>query len=165
MSFLPTRPLSPPELLPYVKGNDSLPPSLSPLLSAHLVCLSDAIGEANKEIETIEALLKAKKAHRGLLEEDFAGHKRITAPIRIVPPEILGVIFAFALGTQPFGRKERTTFTRIEGVCSSWRNVANVTPNLCRGLILDIKSDFRRDSERISIKEQVEGAWGLGLVC
>ncbi|KAH6901358.1 hypothetical protein BKA70DRAFT_1310446 [Coprinopsis sp. MPI-PUGE-AT-0042] len=53
-----------------------------------------------------------------------------------IPSEIWAIVFAFALGFDPFGPDERRAFNRLRRVCAAWRSIAVTTPGLCPGLIL-----------------------------
>ncbi|KAH6901337.1 hypothetical protein BKA70DRAFT_693348 [Coprinopsis sp. MPI-PUGE-AT-0042] len=79
------------------------------------------------------------------------------APVHRMPTELLGAIFGHLLGAQPFRIQERQAFACLRSICHTWKGVADTTPNLCRGLEIDLDqwpSYPSTDSAlRVSMKE------------
>ncbi|KAH6901283.1 hypothetical protein BKA70DRAFT_1310162 [Coprinopsis sp. MPI-PUGE-AT-0042] len=58
-----------------------------------------------------------------------------------LPPELVVLIMAFALGDKPFSDEEYKTFACFRSVCREWNGIADSTRNLCRGLELNLFCD------------------------
>ncbi|KAH6901361.1 hypothetical protein BKA70DRAFT_1310450 [Coprinopsis sp. MPI-PUGE-AT-0042] len=125
---------SPHQLSPYLSANIPLPHYLTPTLDVHLTQLSVSITELDAEIDQLERALDAKKQKRDHYKKLYRNHASLKAPIRKLPLEILGMIFSFILGDEPFERLEYCTYGYIRRVCTTWRDVLASTPDICRGL-------------------------------
>ncbi|KAH6883655.1 hypothetical protein BKA70DRAFT_1341832 [Coprinopsis sp. MPI-PUGE-AT-0042] len=126
----------PPELALYVTSNDVLPSILLPCLDTFLHMISRPIERLEDEIAALEKILRGKKEmfERAKRVED--AHRRIKAPVRKVPTEVLGLIFCFALD-EPIFNKYREV-SSVRRVCSSWRHVAMTTPSILTTLHINL---------------------------
>ncbi|KAH6912395.1 hypothetical protein BKA70DRAFT_831018 [Coprinopsis sp. MPI-PUGE-AT-0042] len=127
----------PARLDPYLSINDILPHSGLPTLHGHLSQLNDNIKALEDEITKLQAILDAKKEELGWLHHERTVCNNIKHPIRSVPPEVLGQIFAFALDSPSPNRF--VDVARLRAVCSPWRQVALTTPGLLTSLTIDIR--------------------------
>ncbi|KAH6902072.1 hypothetical protein BKA70DRAFT_1307163, partial [Coprinopsis sp. MPI-PUGE-AT-0042] len=73
--------------------------------------------------------------------------------MRSIPPELLGLVFGSLFGDAPFGASEYRQFACISSVCSTWREAAHTTPNLCKGLSID-PSEWRGHSSMEEVRGQ-----------
>ncbi|KAH6912397.1 hypothetical protein BKA70DRAFT_1098750, partial [Coprinopsis sp. MPI-PUGE-AT-0042] len=89
------------------------------------------------EIEELQATLDAKRQQHNCFEQEHNLGARIKHPVRVLPPEVLGHIFAFAVGDPPFNRF--IDVARLRAVCSSWRGVALTTPGLWTSLTVNVQ--------------------------
>ncbi|KAH6912367.1 hypothetical protein BKA70DRAFT_1267317 [Coprinopsis sp. MPI-PUGE-AT-0042] len=85
--------------------------------------------------EWLDHYLSTNDAH-GRLKQEYDACASIKHPIRVIPPEVLGHIFAFAVDTPGFNRF--IDVARLRAVCSSWRQVALRTPGLWTSLTIDL---------------------------
>ncbi|KAH6883654.1 hypothetical protein BKA70DRAFT_1341830 [Coprinopsis sp. MPI-PUGE-AT-0042] len=127
---------SPPVLAPYTSSNDVLPSHLLPCVNVYLQTLSRTVESLEAEIDALEELLRSKKEAHERARKAHDTHRKIIAPVRSVPPEVLGAIFHFAVDTPPFNRY--IDVAHLRGVCTSWRRVANMTPGLWTSLHVDL---------------------------
>ncbi|KAH6912364.1 hypothetical protein BKA70DRAFT_1267312 [Coprinopsis sp. MPI-PUGE-AT-0042] len=109
----------PPTLEHYLGTNDALSPSDLSALEGYLAHLSERI--ENLESDT------------GKLDDLCVNTK---SSIRKIPPELLGIIFAFAVSTAPFN--QFIDVAHLRGVCSSWREAALSTPGIWTDLTIDL---------------------------
>ncbi|KAH6883680.1 hypothetical protein BKA70DRAFT_1471226 [Coprinopsis sp. MPI-PUGE-AT-0042] len=116
----------PPELARYLSTNDAFPPTGLPTLERYLARLKEQMGNLDSDISSLRAMLTAKEAEKSQLQQEYTACKTIQSPIRQFPPEILGLIFAFTVGTAPFNRY--IDVAHLRGVCASWRRTALATP-------------------------------------
>ncbi|KAH6902073.1 hypothetical protein BKA70DRAFT_1567946 [Coprinopsis sp. MPI-PUGE-AT-0042] len=114
-----------------------------PVLEGHLSHLTESIDRLDNEILALESLLDATRKAQRLLKQERRAHSKIKAPIRRIPPELLGVIFGCLFGDSPFEAGEYRQFTRLASVCAAWREIMYTTPNLCKGLAIDV-NEWRR---------------------
>ncbi|KAH6901345.1 hypothetical protein BKA70DRAFT_1079687, partial [Coprinopsis sp. MPI-PUGE-AT-0042] len=103
----------------------------------HLSYLAESIDKVNREIFALECVLEAKKQTLSLLDRQRSTYYNLRAPMRSIPPELLGLVFGSLFGDAPFGASEYRQFACISSVCSTWREAAHTTPNLCKGLSID----------------------------
>ncbi|KAF9014514.1 hypothetical protein BDZ89DRAFT_1142248 [Hymenopellis radicata] len=82
------------------------------------------------EIQRVELLLSALKTHHAHLERHILRTSRFirSSPIRQLPTEVLGIIFASACTS--FQEDEYKTPLSISLVCSKWRDISISTPDL-----------------------------------
>ncbi|KAH6910200.1 hypothetical protein BKA70DRAFT_1272444 [Coprinopsis sp. MPI-PUGE-AT-0042] len=137
---------SPPELSPYLSSNLPLPHGLKPTLGTYLAKTSNCIAELDAEIDQLERALDAKRREREKYKQAHEEHSRLQAPIRSIPPEIWGIIFGFTLGHEPFSLWEYRMYGYLRQVCWSWRDVVSATPELCRGLVVDLDGPLAQAS-------------------
>ncbi|KAH6902091.1 hypothetical protein BKA70DRAFT_674174 [Coprinopsis sp. MPI-PUGE-AT-0042] len=78
--------------------------------------------------------MDAKKQMRDDYKKRRLDYLSLKAPIRRLPPEILGMVFSFTLGKTPFERWQYCTYGYLRRVCTTWRDVLATTPDVCRGL-------------------------------
>ncbi|KAH6910198.1 hypothetical protein BKA70DRAFT_1466601 [Coprinopsis sp. MPI-PUGE-AT-0042] len=128
---------SPPELLPYLSTNFPLPHGLKATLGSYLTQTSSSITGVYAEIDRLERAIDVQRQKAERYKKGYEDHFKLQASIRSVPPEIWGIIFGFPLGDQPFRRWEYRTYGYLRGVCTTWRDVAATTPDICRGLVVD----------------------------
>ncbi|KAF9032147.1 hypothetical protein BDZ89DRAFT_1063522 [Hymenopellis radicata] len=83
-----------------------------------------------QEIQRVELLLRALKTHHAHLERHIhrTTHFIQSSPIRQLPTEVLGIIFASACTS--FQEDEYKTPLSISLVCSKWRDISISTPAL-----------------------------------
>ncbi|KAH6912402.1 hypothetical protein BKA70DRAFT_1267371 [Coprinopsis sp. MPI-PUGE-AT-0042] len=124
------------ELAHYLSTNDVLPPSGLPTLNSYLSQLTTTIESLESDIRNLQAILDTKKEEQRHLQQEYITCASIKSPVRRLPPEILGLAFAFAVGMKPFNRYIHVAHLR--GVCSSWRQAAMTTPGLWTGLTIDL---------------------------
>ncbi|KAH6910190.1 hypothetical protein BKA70DRAFT_1272418 [Coprinopsis sp. MPI-PUGE-AT-0042] len=127
-----------PEFSPYLFSNTALPDELKPTLGAYLTQISGCIAELAAEIDQLERALDVKRQKKAQYMRAYERHLQLQAPIRSIPAEILGLIFGLTLGDEPFDRREYQTYGYIREVCTSWRDVLATTPDLCKGLVVDL---------------------------
>ncbi|KAH6901344.1 hypothetical protein BKA70DRAFT_693406 [Coprinopsis sp. MPI-PUGE-AT-0042] len=123
----------------YLKGNTPLPAHFLPVLEVHMSQLVESIDKLDSEILTLdsEPTLKVNREALQLLERERDAHAKLKAPIRSIPPEVLGLIFGYLFDDKPFEGSDYRQFVSIACVCSTWREVVHTTPNLCKGLTID----------------------------
>ncbi|KDQ51309.1 hypothetical protein JAAARDRAFT_62529 [Jaapia argillacea MUCL 33604] len=107
------------------------------------------------------------QTYRDGLDRQIHGYHSLEAPIRRLPPEILGRIFVFCLPKQSIGRATRVKSSRFVvpysngaplvfcQICHSWRVIALSTPVLWTSLSLTIRRPYplnRAVSDRSSYK-------------
>ncbi|KAH6883662.1 hypothetical protein BKA70DRAFT_1575454 [Coprinopsis sp. MPI-PUGE-AT-0042] len=126
----------PPKLAPYLSTNHALPPTEIPILDSYIVQLKDGMKNLERDISELQAILDVKKKEYRGLEQEYGISTGILHPIRRIPPEIMGHIFAFAVNQPPFNRF--IDIARLRAVCSSWRDVALTTPGLWTSLTIDV---------------------------
>ncbi|KAH6912377.1 hypothetical protein BKA70DRAFT_830994 [Coprinopsis sp. MPI-PUGE-AT-0042] len=126
----------PPQLEHYLATNDILPPSDLPTLQNYLAQLNKCITSMERDNAWVHVLGSASQAERDRLQREYKLCVNIQNPIRKIPQEILGVIFASAVGTVPVSRF--IDIAHLRGVCSSWRNAALSTPGLWTDLTVDL---------------------------
>jgi hypothetical protein len=72
-----------------------------------------------------------------------------------IPPEIWGSIFGHTLGLDPYGLQEYRTYGYLRQVCKTWRDVLAGTPDLCRGLVVDLDGPLTKQ-EPTSLKDSLQ---------
>ncbi|KAH6901339.1 hypothetical protein BKA70DRAFT_693355 [Coprinopsis sp. MPI-PUGE-AT-0042] len=117
----------PPELSPYISLDTALPSHLAPILRAH-------VAQLDAEIDQLERTLDVRRQERNRYKQKLDEHSHLQAPIRSIPPEILGTIFRFIFGDEPFGILEYRTYGYLRSVCTTWKEVLASTLDLCKGL-------------------------------
>jgi hypothetical protein len=127
----------PPELAHYLTSNDTLPSYLSPRLHDFLQKSAQAMDRLEDEMYALEAILQSKRETYDRARHVHNAHVKIRAPIRRVPPELLGIIFTVAVNRAPFNRY--IDITRLRGVCSLWRHMAFTKRGLWSTLPIDIE--------------------------
>ncbi|KAH6910183.1 hypothetical protein BKA70DRAFT_1272405 [Coprinopsis sp. MPI-PUGE-AT-0042] len=132
---------SPPELLPYLSSNQ--------VLRTYLIQTSTHIAEIDAEIDQLQRALEAEKRQRDHYRKKQKEYSRLQTPARTIPPEIWGVIFGFTLGDKPFGRCEYRMYRYLRQVCTTWRDVVAMTPDLCRGLVIHMDGPMLETSWRL----------------
>ncbi|KAH6910199.1 hypothetical protein BKA70DRAFT_1560826 [Coprinopsis sp. MPI-PUGE-AT-0042] len=148
---------APPQLSPYLSSNNPLPEHLKPYLGMFLGTISNSIAELDADIDQLERELEAKRQRREQYKKDYQKHSQLQASIRRIPPEIWGIIFGFALGDEPFGLWMYRTYGYLRQVCWNWRDVAASTPDICRGLVVDLDGPLTWTPDR----DDTEGVWCL----
>ncbi|KAH6883666.1 hypothetical protein BKA70DRAFT_1575457 [Coprinopsis sp. MPI-PUGE-AT-0042] len=123
----------PPQLEHYLATNDILPLSDSLVLQDYLAQLSERIASLEGDMARLHALESVAQAERDRVQREYKLCVNIKNPIRKIPQEILGIIFAFALPASRF-----IDIVRLRGVCSSWRKAALSTPGLWTNLTVDL---------------------------
>ncbi|KAH6910180.1 hypothetical protein BKA70DRAFT_118209 [Coprinopsis sp. MPI-PUGE-AT-0042] len=151
---------SPPELSPYLSTNIPFPRELRPILEAYLEQTSSIVASLDAEVNQLERALDAKKRTRDYHKKNYEEHSRLPSLSRTVPPEVWGAIFAFTLGDEPFGQRERRTYAYLREVCTIWRDVV-ATPDICRGLVFTgdtprIRTPYRNERGIQSVKDHLE---------
>ncbi|KAF9032166.1 hypothetical protein BDZ89DRAFT_597965 [Hymenopellis radicata] len=118
-----------------------------------------------QEIQRVELLLSALKTHRAHLERHIYRTTRFiqSSPIRQLPTEVLGIIFASACTS--FQENEYKTPLSISLVCSKWRDISISTPTLWTNIYvapyssacgLDVYKHFLQRCGGIPISVKVE---------
>lgn len=128
----------PSPLIAYVKSNNPIPEKLAPDLGRHLSVVSQSLAIVDAKIAELERTLELAKTERDPLEDERLVYAATKSALRRLPPGLIGMVFAYVLGDQAFGPREYRAFTRLGGVCRSWRNVVKTAPNLCRGLKIQL---------------------------
>ncbi|KAF8891511.1 hypothetical protein CPB85DRAFT_1332202 [Mucidula mucida] len=104
---------------------------------SEVACIESTFGNPHDEmegliqkIERVESMLDVLKAHHTHLNTYIQRSTRYIrrSPIRRLPTEVLGIIFASACTSFP--RNEYKTPLSISLVCSKWRDMALSTPSL-----------------------------------
>ncbi|KAF9032169.1 hypothetical protein BDZ89DRAFT_598004 [Hymenopellis radicata] len=92
--------------------------------------LSAELADLVQEVERAESMLDTLKAHYAHLDRHIQQSTQYirSSPIRRLPTEVLGIIFASACTS--FQRSEYKTPLSIGVVCSKWRDIALSTPSL-----------------------------------
>jgi F-box-like len=141
-------------LSPFTTSNDELPSHLSSCLEEYLQKISDPMDALETEIAALEKLLRSKRGSYKRAKMVRDAHAKIKAPVRKVPPELLGAIIHLAVDTPPFNGYQDVS--RVRGVCSSWRRVALMTPGLWTTLTIDLDRRFR--SNRMMVGDEREAS-------
>ncbi|KAH6912363.1 hypothetical protein BKA70DRAFT_1267311 [Coprinopsis sp. MPI-PUGE-AT-0042] len=118
----------------YLSTNDALSPSDSLARDGYLTQLNECVENLESDIVKLQIGDDAKNAEKERLLGKYELCINTRSPIRKIPPEILGVIFAFAVNTSPFNRF--INVANLRGVCSSWRQAALSTPGLWDALTI-----------------------------
>ncbi|KAF9014593.1 hypothetical protein BDZ89DRAFT_445262 [Hymenopellis radicata] len=130
--------------------------------------LSDPSAELTmlaQEFQRVELLLSALKTHHAHLERHIHRTTRFiqSSPIRQLPTEVLGIIFASACTS--FQQDEYQTPLSISLVCSKWRDISISTPTLWTNIYvapyssacgLDVYKHFLQRCGGIPISVKVE---------
>ncbi|KAH6883689.1 hypothetical protein BKA70DRAFT_1341880 [Coprinopsis sp. MPI-PUGE-AT-0042] len=124
----------PPSLKHYLSTNDVLLPDDSLALNGYLGQLTAHIEYLDSNIARLQIVDNAKNSERDRLQGEYDLCVKTKSPIRKIPPEILGIIFAFAVNTSSCNRF--TDVATLRGVCSSWRQAALSTPGILDELII-----------------------------
>ncbi|KAH6883704.1 hypothetical protein BKA70DRAFT_1341905 [Coprinopsis sp. MPI-PUGE-AT-0042] len=129
----------PPTLEHYLGTNDALSPSDLSALEGYLAHLSERIENLESDTGKLDDV---KKAERDILRCEYELCVNTKSYIRKIPPELLGIIFAFAVSTAPFN--QFIDVAHLRGVCSSWREAALSTPGIWTDLTIDLdKCDLK----------------------
>ncbi|KAF8877226.1 hypothetical protein CPB85DRAFT_486162 [Mucidula mucida] len=100
-------------------------------------CIEKSLGNTSadmaalaQEIPRLESILDALKAHQARFDRHIQQSRlyMCSSPIRQLPTEVLGLIFASACTS--FRRSEYKTPLSISVACSKWRDIAVSTPSL-----------------------------------
>ncbi|KAH6901341.1 hypothetical protein BKA70DRAFT_1307154, partial [Coprinopsis sp. MPI-PUGE-AT-0042] len=134
VSFMTRSMNLPSELSPYLSVNTALPYHLKPILRAHRVQIASSIGRLDAEVDDLERVLDAKRRERDQYKQSPEENSQLQATIRSIRLEILGTIFGFVLGDEPFGIWQYRTYGYLSSVCAIWRDVLATAPDICRGL-------------------------------
>ena len=126
----------PASLETYISTNDVMPAYAQPTLDAYLAQLASVIGGMDDELVKLQTIVDRKRVEKECVALEYSLCRRITSLTRRIPPEILGVIFVFAVGLEPSHRY--IEIVRLRGVCSSWRRVALTTPGLWDELHIEL---------------------------
>ncbi|KAH6883705.1 hypothetical protein BKA70DRAFT_1341908 [Coprinopsis sp. MPI-PUGE-AT-0042] len=118
----------------YLSTNDALSPSDSLARDGYLTQLNECVENLESDIVKVQIGDDAKNAEKERLRGEYELCVKTRSPVRKIPPEILGVIFAFAVNTSPLNRF--IDVANLRGVCSSWRQAALSTPGLWDGLTI-----------------------------
>ncbi|KAJ7617189.1 hypothetical protein FB45DRAFT_841009, partial [Roridomyces roridus] len=139
-------PPSPIQLGNLLASNDAPIQKESDLTLAHISRLESKLAQLEEPL----SLLRRKQSD---ILSSIAAHKKILSPIRRFPPEILSLIFSFAVeATFYFGDISEVVgpmthlapwvFTRV---CRRWAEVALATPSLWAMVFLDLDRVGERD--------------------
>ncbi|KAH6883696.1 hypothetical protein BKA70DRAFT_1341888 [Coprinopsis sp. MPI-PUGE-AT-0042] len=128
----------PPGLTHYASTNEPLPPGGLLMLDGYLAQLSIAIQNLEGDIKSLLSVVDAKKSEKRRLQQERETCSIMKSPIRRLPPEVLGIIFTFAVGFPPFNRF--VDVTRLRGVCSVWRRTALTAPGLWTSLRVTLEN-------------------------
>ncbi|KAH6883703.1 hypothetical protein BKA70DRAFT_1341904 [Coprinopsis sp. MPI-PUGE-AT-0042] len=120
----------------YFSTNDVPSPSDFLALDGYLARLSERIKNLESDNSRPHAVDDAKNAEEEHLRREYELCVTVRSPIRKIPQEILGAIFAFAIGVAPFNRF--INVVHLRGVCSSWRQAALSTPGIWTDLTVDL---------------------------
>ncbi|KAF8998054.1 hypothetical protein BDZ89DRAFT_1028479, partial [Hymenopellis radicata] len=124
---------------------------------------SSELADLVQEIERAESMLIALKAHHAHLDTYIQRSTQYirSSPIRRLPTEVLGIIFASACTS--FQRREYTTPLSISLVCSKWREMALSTPSLWTHIYiaphsggLDVYQHYLEQCGNVPISVKVE---------
>ncbi|KAH6883663.1 hypothetical protein BKA70DRAFT_1206311 [Coprinopsis sp. MPI-PUGE-AT-0042] len=126
----------PVELNHYLSTNDVLPRSGLPTLDGYLDQLNNSMEGLENEMRKLRAILDAMEEEHRCFKLEHEICTSIKHPIRSIPPEILGQIFAFH--TKNPASNRFADVARLRAVCRSWREVALTTPGLWTSLTIDI---------------------------
>ncbi|KAH6883661.1 hypothetical protein BKA70DRAFT_1471176 [Coprinopsis sp. MPI-PUGE-AT-0042] len=124
----------PVRLASYFSTNNVLSSTGIPTLGHYLFQLKGYMKGIENEISDLQAVIDAKKEEHERFEEEHGITASLRHPIRSVPPEVLGNIFAFAVGESPFNG----FVARLRAVCSRWGEVALTTPGLWTRLSINV---------------------------
>ncbi|THU88165.1 hypothetical protein K435DRAFT_680403, partial [Dendrothele bispora CBS 962.96] len=104
---------------------------------------SSDIAKYDAEIETLEGVLEELRKRKSEIQRYSDERRNLLSPIRKVPIEILGEIFAASCGdngllitTVPEGKISAPTLV-LSHVCSLWRNFVISTPSLWARMSVD----------------------------
>ncbi|KAG6910393.1 hypothetical protein DXG01_010748 [Tephrocybe rancida] len=95
-----------------------------------------------KEVEHLRHEIRELQQTRHLRASQIKTYQCFFAPVRLLPIEILGIIFSYVITSIPSHEyAKRTMFSRwLSEVCSGWRYAAHATPCLWNTLTLDLNS-------------------------
>ncbi|KAH6912378.1 hypothetical protein BKA70DRAFT_1398295 [Coprinopsis sp. MPI-PUGE-AT-0042] len=135
LSCIPERP---PGLSYYLFSNEF--PSNRELLTldAYLAKLRKCLENLESDGDIGELLVEddTEVTQRSRIQCEYDLFASFKSPIRKIPPEILGIIFVFAVGASPFNRF--IDVVHLRGVCSSWRRAALLTSGIWTDLTVDL---------------------------
>ncbi|KAH6894909.1 hypothetical protein BKA70DRAFT_790133 [Coprinopsis sp. MPI-PUGE-AT-0042] len=133
-----------PRLQPYLATTDPIPETLTPLLAAHLSSLRDSIHTAEEQARALRRQWEQVEAQRDALIYEKRRWASIADP-PYLPTEIVANIFRCTLkavaddqdsrrpcDTDPFQMSD------LRRVCRRWNDVALATPDLWRGVQIDL---------------------------
>jgi F-box-like len=151
----------PPVLDHYLSTNDVLPYGGLPTLNGYLTALASKITALEDEARIAHAIPHAKKDEHAHLKREHDICIGIKHPIRVLAPEVLGQIFAFALITPESSRF--SDIARLRGICSLWRQVALATPGLWKNVTIDLhkwweKRDPNEEDSFLHLGEQLSSS-------
>ncbi|KAF9014512.1 hypothetical protein BDZ89DRAFT_448125 [Hymenopellis radicata] len=133
-------------------------------------CIEKSFGNSSadmatlaQEIKRVESMLDALKAHHAHLDRYIQRSIQYirSSPIRRLPTEVLGIVFASACTS--FQRGEYKTPLSISLVCSKWRDLALSTPSIWTHIYiaphsggLDVYEHFLERCGNIPISVKIE---------
>ncbi|KAJ7184492.1 hypothetical protein C8R46DRAFT_461585 [Mycena filopes] len=133
--------IPPPELPSLLANNDPPPDSEIPRILAVISAGQDRIDALDPQIRALQARLASLTQARDEAVKHVREYRAIVSPLRQLPPEVLGEIFALSIGAS--GDSERGEPPWYLGhICRSWRSIALTYPRLWTHLT--IREDLPR---------------------
>ncbi|KAF7332756.1 hypothetical protein MKEN_00159200 [Mycena kentingensis (nom. inval.)] len=153
-----------------------------PTTEAEIHQLKAMLSEKAKRLEALrdakiafQTALSKLLAEEAVLRADYDEHKRLLAPIRRLPPEMLQLIFIACLSGRNCIMSRQTPPLVLGRVCSEWRHISQATPQLWSRLHVVEPEDpssvpeRRRDNPRLQLRADATRTWlsrsGLQPLC
>ncbi|KAJ7249415.1 hypothetical protein C8J57DRAFT_1475302 [Mycena rebaudengoi] len=158
-------PLQDPRILPLVRSG-RLPPSSQTI--EHIESLikdikqdisrdQDMVQRLEEEISSLQNGAWTLNRNVWALQHNQRVLTSLFAPIRKLPPEILGLILGLAVPANCFdGRKSVSHAMRVSEVCAHWRAVALSTPRIWAVFMVDLGKSAKRPAVVSAIERHLE---------
>ncbi|KAF9254886.1 hypothetical protein L218DRAFT_912886 [Marasmius fiardii PR-910] len=127
--------------------NGSLKELFRSIVTVHDRCsinilLNDAQNELKsyeREINRFKAKIMGLETKRDWLKRTITRYRSLLAPIRTLPPEVLGNIFAFCCEENTLDVDRPPPVITLSVVCAQWREIVVSTPSLWSSLCIDFQ--------------------------
>jgi hypothetical protein len=100
--------------------------------------VSQCLRDAENAVSQLESEIVSRQNKQQMLFLQIAQYKSLLAPIRRLPPEMLGRIFGFCCTESKIAEKVDFPVIRLSQVCAGWRELARSTSSLWARIYIDL---------------------------